>query len=134
MPTIQTQGYTLDNSGRRIVVDPICRIEGHLRIEVNLDKNNVIHNAVSTGTMWRGLEVILRGRDPRDAWAFVERICGVCTGVHALASVRAVEDAIGIKIPKNANIIRNLMHARRRTRRRHLAAGVPGIGGARAGN
>jgi hydrogenase large subunit len=111
MPTIQTQGYTLDNSGKRVVVDPITRIEGHLRIEVNLDKNNVINNAVSTGTMWRGLEVILKGRDPRDAWAFVERICGVCTGVHALASVRSVEDALGIKIPKNANIIRNLMHA-----------------------
>ena len=61
--------------------------------------------------MWRGLEVILKGRDPRDAWAFVERICGVCTGVHALASVRSVEDALGIKIPKNANIIRNLMHS-----------------------
>jgi hydrogenase large subunit len=111
MPTLQTQGFTLDNSGRRIVVDPITRIEGHLRIEVNLDKNNVINNAVSTGTMWRGLEVILKGRDPRDAWAFVERICGVCTGVHALASVRSVEDALGIEIPRNANIIRNLMHA-----------------------
>ncbi|HQR57570.1 MAG TPA: nickel-dependent hydrogenase large subunit, partial [Burkholderiaceae bacterium] len=111
MPTIQTQGFTLDNSGRRIVVDPITRIEGHLRIEVNVDKDNVIRNAVSTGTMWRGLEVILKGRDPRDAWAFVERICGVCTGVHALASVRSVEDALGIKIPKNANTIRNLMHA-----------------------
>jgi len=111
MATIQTQGYTLDNSGKRIVVDPICRIEGHLRIEVNVDKNNVIRNAVSTGTMWRGLEVILKGRDPRDAWAFTERICGVCTGVHALASVRTVEDALQIKIPKNANIIRNLMHA-----------------------
>jgi hydrogenase large subunit len=111
MPTIQTQGFTLDNSGRRIVVDPITRIEGHLRIEVNVDKDNVIRNAVSTGTMWRGLEVILKGRDPRDAWAFVERICGVCTGVHALASVRSVEDALGIKIPKNANSIRNLMHA-----------------------
>ena len=84
----QTQGFTLDNSGKRIVVDPITRIEGHLRIEVNVDKDNVIRNAVSTGTMWRGLEVILKGRDPRDAWAFVERICGVCTGVHALASVR----------------------------------------------
>ncbi len=71
----------------------------------------MIRNAVSTGTMWRGLEVILKGRDPRDAWAFAERICGVCTGVHALASVRAVEDALGIKIPKNANIIRNLMHS-----------------------
>ena len=111
MAAYQTQGFTLDNSGKRIVVDPITRIEGHLRIEVNVDKDNVIRNAVSTGTMWRGLEVILKGRDPRDAWAFAERICGVCTGVHALASVRAVEDAIGIKIPKNANIIRNLMHA-----------------------
>jgi hydrogenase large subunit len=111
MAAYQTQGFTLDNSGKRIVVDPITRIEGHLRVEVNVDKNNVIRNAVSTGTMWRGLEVILKGRDPRDAWAFTERICGVCTGVHALASVRAVEDAIGIKIPKNANIIRNLMHS-----------------------
>jgi len=111
MATIQTQGFTLDNSGKRIVVDPITRIEGHLRIEVNVDSNNVIRNAVSTGTMWRGLEVILKGRDPRDAWAFVERICGVCTGVHALASVRSVEDALGIQIPKNANVIRNLMHA-----------------------
>ncbi|MDH5288022.1 MAG: nickel-dependent hydrogenase large subunit [Betaproteobacteria bacterium] len=111
MATYQTQGFTLDNAGKRVVVDPICRIEGHLRIEVNVDKDNVIRNAVSTGTMWRGLEVILKGRDPRDAWAFVERICGVCTGVHALASVRAVEDALGIRIPKNANIIRNLMHA-----------------------
>ena len=111
MATLQTQGFTLDNSGKRIVVDPITRIEGHLRIEVNVDKDNVIRNAVSTGTMWRGLEVILKGRDPRDAWAFTERICGVCTGVHALASVRSVEDALGIKIPKNANIIRNLMHA-----------------------
>ena len=106
-----TQAFKLDNSGKRIVVDPITRIEGHLRIEVNVDDKNVIRNAVSTGTMWRGLEVILKGRDPRDAWAFVERICGVCTGVHALASVRSVEDALGIKIPKNANIIRNLMHA-----------------------
>jgi hydrogenase large subunit len=111
MATIQTQGFTLDDSGKRIVVDPITRIEGHLRIEVNVDKDNVIRNAVSTGTMWRGLEVILKGRDPRDAWAFVERICGVCTGVHALASVRSVEDALGIKIPKQANVIRNLMHA-----------------------
>jgi hydrogenase large subunit len=111
MATLQTQGFTLDNSGKRVVVDPITRIEGHLRIEVNVDNNNVIRNAVSTGTMWRGLEVILKGRDPRDAWAFTERICGVCTGVHALASVRSVEDALGIQIPKNANIIRNLMHA-----------------------
>jgi len=111
MATIQTQGFTLDDSGKRIVVDPITRIEGHLRIEVNVDKDNVIRNAVSTGTMWRGLEVILKGRDPRDAWAFVERICGVCTGTHALASVRSVEDALSIKIPKQANVVRNLMHA-----------------------
>jgi hydrogenase large subunit len=102
-------GFELDDGGQRVVVDPICRIEGHLRIEVNLDENNVIRNAVSTGNMWRGLEVILRGRDPRDAWAFTERICGVCTGVHALQSVRAVEDALGIEIPANANHIRNLM-------------------------
>jgi hydrogenase large subunit len=101
---IQTpNGFNLDNSGKRIVVDPVTRIEGHMRVEVNLDSNNVIRNAVSTGTMWRGIETILRGRDPRDAWAFTERICGVCTGTHALTSVRAVEDALSIKIPENAN-------------------------------
>ncbi len=76
---------------------------------MNVDENNVIRNAVSTGTMWRGIEVILRGRDPRDAWAFTERICGVCTGTHALTSVRSVEDALAIKIPENANSIRNIM-------------------------
>ena len=108
--TTTPNGFQLDDSGRRAVVDPITRIEGHLRIEVNVDQQNVIRNAVSTGTMWRGLEVILRGRDPRDAWAFVQRICGVCTGVHALASVRAVENAIGMPIPENANTIRNIMH------------------------
>lgn len=109
MASYETQGFKLDNSGRRVVVDPVTRIEGHLRVEVNLDENNVIRNAVSTGTMWRGLEVILKGRDPRDAWAFTERICGVCTGTHALTSVRAVEDALGIQIPENANSIRNIM-------------------------
>jgi len=110
MATIATpNGYTLDSSGKRVVVDPVTRIEGHMRCEVNLDGNNVIRNAVSTGTMWRGLEVILKGRDPRDAWAFVQRICGVCTGTHALSSVRAVENALGIKIPENANSIRNIM-------------------------
>ena len=108
--TIQTpNGFNLDNSGKRIVVDPVTRIEGHLRVEVNVDANNVIRNAVSTGTMWRGIEVILKDRDPRDAWAFTERICGVCTGTHALTSVRAVEDALAIKIPENANSIRNIM-------------------------
>lgn len=93
------------------MVDPVTRIEGHMRCEVNIDNNNVITNAVSTGTMWRGLEVILKGRDPRDAWAFVERICGVCTGTHALTSIRAVENALGIAIPDNANCIRNMMQA-----------------------
>ena len=109
MASYETQGFKLDNSGRRVVVDPVTRIEGHMRVEVNLDKDNVIRNAVSTGTMWRGLEIILKGRDPRDAWAFTERICGVCTGTHALTSVRAVEDALGIQIPENANLIRNIM-------------------------
>ena len=109
MSNYSTQGFDLNDSGRRIVVDPVTRIEGHMRVEVNLDANNVIRNAVSTGTMWRGLEVILKGRDPRDAWAFVERICGVCTGCHALASVRAVEDALGIRIPPNAHLIREMM-------------------------
>jgi hydrogenase large subunit len=109
MSVYETQGFRLDNSGRRVVVDPVTRIEGHLRCEVNIDENNVIRNAVSTGTMWRGLEVILKGRDPRDAWAFVERICGVCTGCHALTSVRAVEDALGIRIPPNAHLIREMM-------------------------
>ena len=110
MATIQTpNGFDLDTSGQRVVVDPVTRIEGHMRCEVNIDEQNFIRNAVSTGTMWRGLEVILKGRDPRDAWAFTERICGVCTGVHALISCRAVEDALGIDIPANANSIRNLM-------------------------
>ncbi len=108
--TIQTpNGFTLDTTGKRVVVDPVTRIEGHMRCEVNIDGGNTIRNAVSTGTMWRGLEVILKGRDPRDAWAFTQRICGVCTGTHALTSVRAVEDALKIEIPENANIIRNIM-------------------------
>jgi hydrogenase large subunit len=102
-------GFYLNDAGRRVVVDPVTRIEGHMRCEVNIDDDNIIRNAVSSGTMWRGLEVILKGRDPRDAWAFVQRICGVCTGTHALTSVRAVEDALKIKIPENANSIRNLM-------------------------
>ncbi len=111
MSTVTTpNGFTLDNGGRRVAIDPVTRIEGHLRIEVNVDAQNVIRNAVSVGTMWRGLEVILQGRDPRDAWAFIERICGVCTGVHALASVRSVEDALKLPIPTNANLIRNIMH------------------------
>lgn len=92
----------------RIVVDPITRIEGHLRIEADFD-GNVIKNAVSSGTAVRGLELIVQDRDPRDVWAYVQRICGVCTTVHALASIRAVENALGIEIPRNAQLIRNIM-------------------------
>jgi len=93
---------------KRIVVDPITRIEGHLRIEVEI-KNGKIVDAYSSGTMVRGFEKILKGRDPRDAWAFTERACGVCTTVHALASVRTVENALDIIIPPNAELVRNLM-------------------------
>jgi len=92
----------------RIVVDPITRIEGHLRIEAEVKDGRIV-DAWSAGTMVRGLEIILKGRDPRDAWAFCERVCGVCTTVHALASVRSVEDAIGVAVPPNAELIRNLM-------------------------
>ncbi len=92
----------------RIVVDPITRIEGHLRIEVEV-ANGIVTDAWSTGTMFRGMELILKGRDPRDAWIFAQRACGVCTTVHALASVRAVENALGMTIPTNARIIRNLI-------------------------
>ena len=93
----------------RVVVDPITRIEGHLRIEAQ-QENGRITNAWTTATQFRGLEIVMQGRDPRDAWAFAQRICGVCTVVHAVASCRAVEDALGIRIPPNANIIRNLIH------------------------
>lgn len=97
---------------KRVVVDPVTRIEGHLRVEVNIDESTgVVQDAVSSGTAWRGIELVVRNRDPRDVWAFVQRICGVCTSTHALASLRAVEDAIGIQIPKNANYIRNIMHS-----------------------
>jgi hydrogenase large subunit len=97
------------SANARVVVDPITRIEGHLRIEAETDAENRIVNAYSAGTMVRGLEIILRGRDPRDAWAFAQRICGVCTLVHGIASVRAVEDALRYEIPANANLVRNLM-------------------------
>jgi hydrogenase large subunit len=95
-------------SAQTIVVDPVTRIEGHLRIEAEFD-GSVITRASSSGTMVRGIEIILKGRDPRDAWAFAQRICGVCTLVHGIASVRAVEDALHYEIPTNAQLIRNLM-------------------------
>lgn len=94
----------------RVVVDPITRIEGHLRIEAQMN-GNTIEQAYSAGTMVRGIEIILRGRDPRDAWAYAQRICGVCTLVHGIASVRSVEDALNYSIPPNAQLIRNLMIA-----------------------
>jgi len=94
--------------GKLITIDPVTRIEGHLRIDVEVD-GGAVKSAWSSGTMWRGIETILQGRDPRDAWVFVQRICGVCTSVHALASVRSVENALGLEIPLNAQLIRNLI-------------------------
>ncbi len=94
----------------KITVDPITRIEGHLRIDAEIE-NGQITKAWSSGQMWRGIEVILKGRDPRDAWLFTQRICGVCTTVHAIASVRAVENALGMEIPLNAQYIRNIILA-----------------------
>ncbi len=93
-----------------IVVDPVTRIEGHLRIEAEVD-GGMVKNAWSSSTMFRGVELILKGRDPRDAWAFTQRICGVCTTVHAIASIRAVENAIGAVPPPNAKLLRNLIIA-----------------------
>ena len=93
---------------KRISIDPITRIEGHLRIDCEIE-NGVVTNAWSSGTMWRGMENIVKGSDPRDAWMIMQRICGVCTTVHAIISVRAVEDALGAKVPVNAQYIRNMI-------------------------
>ena len=92
----------------RISIDPVTRIEGHLRIDVEVDGGKV-QKAWASCTMWRGLETILRGRDAREGWVFAQRFCGVCTTVHAIASVRAVEDALQLEIPANAQYIRNLI-------------------------
>jgi [NiFe] hydrogenase large subunit/hydrogenase large subunit len=92
----------------RVIVDPVTRIEGHLRIEAEVD-GGAVRDAWSSSTMFRGIEIILKGRDPRDAWAFTQRICGVCTTVHAIASIRAVENAIGSAPPPNARLLRNLI-------------------------
>jgi hydrogenase large subunit len=94
--------------GKLITIDPVTRIEGHLRIDVEVE-GGAVRNAWSAGTMWRGIETILQGRDPRDAWVFTQRICGVCTTVHAIASVRSVENALGLEIPLNAQLIRNII-------------------------
>jgi len=94
---------------KHIVVDPITRIEGHLRIEAVIDDNNTIVDAYSASTMFRGIETILQGRDPRDCGLLAMRICGVCTGTHYQRSIEAVEDAFNITIPKNARLVRNLI-------------------------
>lgn len=96
---------------KRVVVDPITRIEGHLRVEVEVDENNVITKAWSGSTLWRGIETILKGRTPMDAGLIVQRICGVCTYSHYRASIEAVEDALDVKIPENAKLLRSLMQA-----------------------
>jgi hydrogenase large subunit len=94
----------------RITIDPITRIEGHLRIDCDVDGGKVV-KSWSSGQMWRGIEVILQGREPRDAWIFAQRICGVCTTVHAIVSVRAVENALALEVPLNAQYIRNMIIA-----------------------
>jgi hydrogenase large subunit len=94
----------------RITVDPVTRIEGHLRIDCEVEGGKVV-KSWSSGQMWRGIEIILQGRDPRDAWIFAQRICGVCTTVHAIVSVRAVENALGMEVPLNAQYIRNMIIA-----------------------
>ena len=97
---------------KHVVVDPITRIEGHLRVELQVDEaSGKVTDAISSGTAWRGLELVMNDRDPRDAWAYIQRICGVCTSSHALGCLRAVEDAFGITIPKNAHYIRNIIAA-----------------------
>jgi Ni,Fe-hydrogenase I large subunit len=94
----------------RVVVDPVTRIEGHLRIEAQVDGGKV-SDAWSSGTMFRGIELIVRNRDPREVWLWTQRICAVCTMVHALASVRAVENALDIEVPNNARLVRNIISA-----------------------
>src|SRR3569832_1415558 len=95
---------------KRITIDPISRIEGHLRIDVEVD-NGAVSKSWASATMWRGIERILQGRDPREAWLFTQRFCGVCTTVHAIASARAVENALQLEVPLNAQYIRNLILA-----------------------
>ena len=94
---------------RKVVIDPITRIEGHLRAEVEVDDDGVVQEAYVSGQLFRGIEIILKGRDPRDAGLLAGRICGVCTNSHFRAAVSSVEDAYSLKLPKNADIIRDLM-------------------------
>lgn len=97
-------------ANKRVVIDPITRIEGHLRIEVEVDEDNVVQKAYSSSTLWRGIELILKGRDPRDAGLMAQRICGVCTYSHYKAGVEAVEDALGVVPPYNAKLVRSLLN------------------------
>ncbi|MDE6248192.1 MAG: nickel-dependent hydrogenase large subunit, partial [Paramuribaculum sp.] len=92
----------------KVVVDPVTRIEGHLRMEAVV-RDGIISEAYSTGTMVRGIEIIVKDRDPRDVWAYVMRVCGVCTSMHGLASVRSIENALDIEVPFNAEMVRNVM-------------------------
>ena len=94
---------------KRIIVDPVTRIEGHLRIEVEVDDNNVVTDAFASSTLFRGIETIVKNRDPRNAGFFVQRICGVCTYTHYEAGICAVENALGIIPPYNAVLVRSLM-------------------------
>ena len=95
---------------KRIIIDPVTRVEGHLRIDCEMNDGKV-SRAWASGQMWRGIELILKDKDPREAWLYTQRICGVCTTVHAIASVRSVENALNMEIPLNAQYIRNLMIA-----------------------
>ena len=107
----ETKGFhkTDAKGNKHIIVDPITRIEGHLRIEAVIDSNNKIIDAYSSSTMFRGIETIVKDRDPRDVGLMTMRICGVCTGTHYQRSIEAVEDAFDITIPKNARLVRNLI-------------------------
>jgi hydrogenase large subunit len=93
----------------KVIIDPVTRIEGHLKIEVDIDNGEVVE-ARSSGTLFRGFEIILKGRDPRDAQHITQRICGVCPTSHAMASARCLDDAFGAEVPPNGRIVRNLIH------------------------
>jgi len=97
-------------ANKRVVIDPITRIEGHLRVEVEVDENNVVQKAYSSSTLWRGIELILKGRDPRDVGLMAQRICGVCTYSHYKAGVEAVENALGVEPPYNAKLVRTILN------------------------
>ncbi len=106
--TAVEQDTTVTGTPSRVVIDPVSRIEGHLRIEVDVSGGRVI-KAWSSATLFRGIENILAGRDPHDAPLITQRLCGVCTYVHQLCSVRAIEDAVKVTITDNARMVRNLM-------------------------